>query len=1096
MSKSTFKGSLLATTVIAGMALATPAFAQSQTVPETAPPAPVTPTDTQGNTPPAAPSDQTPAAGVQTSETAAPAEPTSAQEIVITGTLIRNPNLVASAPVSVVGQDEIRLRQNNTAAETLTALPGATAASNAQVNNGQVGASFVNLRSLGTARNIVLLDGVRIVPFDQLLRTDLNNIPLALIDRVDVLTGGASSTYGADAVAGVVNFITRNDFSGMELSVGDRITQRGDGNYLRGDLTIGANFDDGRGNAVISVGYQESDPVFQGGDRPWSNLAIDSSSPGFLAAAGSSRTVPTAFDIGGGISRRQVSPDGTGIVPFYAPFNFNPYNVFQTPFQRYNLYSAGHYDITDHLTVYARGLFSHNSVKSIIAPSGIFDTTLDIPLNNPFLTAAQRNFFCATQDFDPATAGRQTLTAGGLNTAGQPVNPPSAACLAGANPTLQPGDAGFQQFSVGVRRRAIEGGPRISDYQTRTWDFRAGLRGDITDKIGFDVFGSRGITNSVQNIAGYWLTSRVQQALLANGDGCFDTSNACTPLDIFGVAGSVTPDMINFIQGNSSITTNVKLSQARGTINGDTPLQLWAKNPVSFAIGTEYRKYSSDILPDALALNGDIAGGGFGGAPPIVNGGLDVYEGFAEVIAPIISDRPFFEELQLEAGIRRSHYTLDADPLLLTQQGLSSNPKFNTTTWKVAGSWAPVRDIKFRGAYNHAVRAPNISELFTPITTVLTNLAVDPCAGTTNAALASGDLPLNPNLNDPNLRAVCIAQGSPAAQIGFITNPTGGQANLTTGGSLRLTPEIANTWTVGAVLRPRFLPGFNASIDYYHIKIKHAITIPTPDDLIGACFNNITAASATDPACTIIRRSTSAGGLEGNPLEVGGLFGISSNQGKLSTDGVDLSIDYRRPLGMILNAPAKLAINFAGNWTHSQKFKAIANSDTSVDRECVGRYSANCGFPNGSLLPRYSFNERTTLSLGRVDLSLLWRYISKFKYEPGLAPLFSGTIESVDSAGNPCTPTSTFALCNAPGTFNGETVDFNHIKAQHYFDFATRFNVNEHFDLTFTINNLFDKKPPIVGNTAGSTSANSGNTFPALYDPLGRRFAAAARIKF
>jgi len=312
------------------------------------------------------------------------------------------------------------------------------------------------------------------------------------------------------------------------------------------------------------------------------------------------------------------------------------------------------------------------------------------------------------------------------------------------------------------------------------------------------VFGSRGITNSVQNIFGYWLTSRVQQALLANGSGCFDSSNDCTPLNIFGIAGSVTPDMLNFVQGNSGITTNVKLSQARGTINGDTPLQLWAKNPVSFAIGTEYRKYTSNILPDALALNGDIAGGGFGGAPPIVHGGLDVYEGFAEVIAPIVSDRPFFDELQLEAGIRRSHYTLAAEPTLLAAQGLSSNPKFNTTTWKVAGSWSPVRDIKFRGAFNRAVRAPNISELFTPITTILTNLAVDPCAGTTNPAAVRAGLPLNPNLNNAALRAVCIAQGAPAAQIGQITNPTGGQANLTTGGSLRLHPETATTWTVGA----------------------------------------------------------------------------------------------------------------------------------------------------------------------------------------------------------------------------------------------------------------------------------------------------------
>jgi outer membrane receptor protein involved in Fe transport len=1040
MSKSTFKGSLLATTVIAGMAVATPAFAQNQTVPETAPPAPVTPTNTQGTTPPAAPSDQTPAEGVQTNESAAPAEPTSAQEIVITGTLIRNPNLVASAPVTVVGQDEIRLRQNNTAEETLRTIPGAAPSSNAQVNNGNVGASFVNLRSLGTNRNIVLLDGVRIVPFDQLLRVDLNNIPLALVDRVDVLTGGASSTYGADAVAGVINFITRNDFSGMELSVSDRITERGDGNYLRGDLTMGANFDDGRGNAVLSLGYQESDPVFQGGDRPGSILALDSTSPGVLALAGSSTTTPSAFDIAG-LGRQQVGTDGASIVPFYQSFNFNPYNVFQTPFQRYNMFGAAHYDITDHLTVYGRGLFSHNSVKTIIAPSGVFGSTVTVPVSNPFLTAAQRNFFCANADFNPALAGVQSLTA--------------AQCTAATTATAT-SDPNYRQFIIGPRRRTPEVGPRISDYQTRTWDFRAGVRGDITDNIGFDVFGSRGITDSVQHVQGYALLSRVRDAILStNATSCLSGNDGCVPLNIFGAPGTITPAMVDYITDASTISTDVKLSQARGTINGDTPLQLWAKNPVSFAVGAEYRKYTSHITPDSLAQSGDL--GGFGGAPPAVTGGLDVYEGFAEVIAPIISDRPFFDELQLEAGIRRSHYTIAA-----------ADNKFNTTTWKVAGSWAPVRDLKFRGAYNHAVRAPNISELFTPVTTILTNLGADPCQGAAR-------------FTNANLQAICVAQGAPAT--GTIAPPNAGQVNITTGGNLALGPEKANTWTVGAVIRPRMVPGLSATIDYYHIKVKKAITLPTPDDLISACFDNITAASATDPACTVIRRNVQTGALDGDPLEVPGLFGILSNQGVITTDGIDLTLDYRRNIGTILNAPAKLALNFGGNWTHSQKFQAVAG--VSQNRECVGFYSANCGFPGGQLQPKWTFNQRTTLSLGRVDLSLLWRYIGKMRYEPGLDPLFSGTITSAPAS-----------LAGQPGTLNGESVNFNRISAHHYFDFTTRFNVNEHFDLTLSVMNLFDKDPPFVGNTAGSTSANSGNTFPATYDPLGRRFSASARIKF
>lgn len=1040
MSKSTFKGSLMATTVIAGMAIATPAFAQ--TPPQ--PPAPVTPTDTQGKTPPAAPNSKVPPAGVQSNESAGAAQPTSAQEIVITGTLIRNPNLVASAPVTVVGHDEVQLRQTNTAEEILRTIPGAAASVGAQVNNGNGGSSYVNLRSLGTNRNIVLIDGVRIVPVDLSGRVDLNDIPLALIDRVDVLTGGASSTYGADAVAGVVNFITRSDFSGMELAVSDQVTQRGDGMYKRGDLTLGANFDDNRGNAVISLGYQESDPVYQGGERAWSNLALDSTTPGNLAAAGSSTTTPTAIDFKNISNRQQVNPTGTALVPFYQSFNFNPYNVFQVPFKRYNMFSSAHYDITPHLTVYGRGMYNNNTIDTIIAPSGVFGSSVTVPLSNPFLTAAQEQTLCTDL---------------GL----------SAAQCTAAKTATNPKDPNYRQDAFKIRRRMPEIGPRISDFNTQMFDFRVGMRGDITDKIGFDVYASRGLSDKFQAIQNYALLSRVRQSLLtttdANGNPvCQDPSNGCVPLDIFGPTGTITPQMATFISQQASTRVKTSLSQAHATINGDTPLQLWAKNPVSFAVGGEYRKYHAEQRSDALAkTSGEL--GGAGGAAPDITGGLDVYEGFAEVVAPIITDRPFFEELQLEGGVRRSHYTVSAP----------NTPKFNTTTWKVAGSWAPVRDIKFRGNYQRAVRAPNIAELFSPINTVLTNLSVDPCAGA------------NPVTN-PAVGAICLAQGAPANRLGIIKNPTAGQANITTGGNLAARPETASTWTVGAVIRPSFFSGFSATIDYYNIKVKNALTVPTPGDLISACFGSSPYATPvgtpTSPACAVIRRDTTTGQLDGDPATVGGLFGIVTNQGRISTDGVDLTMDYRHNLGEFLGTPSKLALAFGGNYTHSQKFKAIASSPLSANRECVGFYSANCGFPAGGLLPKYSFNERTTLSLGRVDLSLLWRYMSSMKYEPGLQPLFSGTIASVN--GNP----------NTPGSLNGQSVNFNRIPAYSWFDFATRFNVNEHFELTLTVMNILDKKPPIVGNTAGTTSQNSGNTFPATYDPLGRRFAAGARIKF
>jgi outer membrane receptor protein involved in Fe transport len=253
-------------------------------------------------------------------------------EIVVTGTLIANPNVTSTSPVAVIGQDEIALRQVGNAEQIIRDLPGAVPSIGQNVNNGNGGASFVNLRGLGTNRNIVLLDGARVVPSGTGGAVDLNNIPLALIQRVDALTGGASTTYGADAVSGVLNFITRKDFSGMELQVGEGLTEKGDGNTFRADLTLGANFDDGRGNAVLSLGYQEADPIYQG-DRDISLFGISSRTG--VASGESFTSVPAAFSFD---DDYQINAAGNALVPFYNGFNFNPYNIFVTPYQRFNMF--------------------------------------------------------------------------------------------------------------------------------------------------------------------------------------------------------------------------------------------------------------------------------------------------------------------------------------------------------------------------------------------------------------------------------------------------------------------------------------------------------------------------------------------------------------------------------------------------------------------------------------------------------------------------------------------------------------------------------------------------------------------------------------
>lgn len=1003
-------------------------------------------------------------------------EPTA---IVVTGSLIRNPNLVQATPVNVTTADQISLKQSNTAEEVLREVPGIVANIGSAVNNGNGGSSYVDLRGLGSNRNVVLLDGQRIVPADLQGRVDLNNVPLALISRVDALTGAAVTTYGADAITGVVNFVTKKDFSGIDLAVSNQITQKGDGNYFRADVTTGVNFDDGKGNAVLSLGYQNSNPVYQGA-RDFSSFLIDSFSG---TAGGSGTTFPSRFTgtrpLGAdgninttpALTQTGVTADGTPIlakvtggaanggtrqinaagqaVGTYQFFNFNPYNIFQTPFRRYNIFAQANYHVSDAVEIYTRGMFVKNTVRTIIAPSGSFNSPVTINLNNPFLPSALRNQFCAFNVADVVNG----VDAAGKAVSGQAtykarLSP--AECAAAATATGR-SDPNYREVTVNLGRRAIEVGPRISEYTSSVFDYRLGARGALTSTIDWDVSGAYGESDKVQTIKNYTLQSRFRQGLLVDGTAanpvCQNSANGCVPINVFSTTG-FSQDAAKFLSQNSTTTIRTSLLQVRGVLSGDFGYTLpTASEPIGFALGAEYRKYTAQQASDLLSKTpGEL--GGAGGAAPDIDGGYSVWEGYGELVAPLVSDKPFFKSLTAEGGVRYSKYKI--------RNGGSNE----TWTYKFGGSWEPVDDIKFRGNYARAVRAPNIFELFNPLTTGLTNLATDPCAGaapTTNA----------------NLRAICIAQGAPAGTIGSIANPTAAQANLTSGGNLLLKPEKATTFTIGAVVQPKAVPGLALSVDYYSIKVTDVIGAPLPGDLIGACFGNITAASATNPACTVIRRNPATGGLDGDPADTPGLLAPLNNLGKLKTKGLDVILTYGHSFGAV-----KWTANVTGNFTFTSKYQATASS---IDRECVGYYSVNCSF-TGSLQARHQFSVRNTFSLkGGMDFSLLWRHISSFKQEPqdviDTGKAFAGTIP------------------DGSGPLSGRTVDFGKIPSYNIFDVTTRFNVDK-VTFTFTVQNLFDKAAPIVGGSIGSTSYNSGNTYPSTYDALGRRFAVGAQVKF
>lgn len=990
------------------------------------------------------------------------------KEIVVTGSLIANPNLERATPVLVTTEAEFQLRQTSTAEQMLRELPGFVPSIGSAVNNGNGGSSFANLRGIGSNRNLVLIDGVRLVPAELAGRFDLNNIPLALIERSEVLTGGASTTYGADAVAGVINFVTKQNFSGLDVQASNQLTERGDGNIFRVDVTIGANFEDGRGNAVLSLGYQEADPVYQG-DRDFSRFQIDSFF-GVVSGSGAA-PVPSRFanvstsgadQITTGCGQagqpacsgavqgiRQIVPTGGAFrtTGAFDPFNFNPYNIFQTPFERFNIFGAANYQISDNVEIYTRALFSNNTVKTIIAPSGAFNLPVRVSLNHPFLNASLRNSFCR---FDTNSGPGYT-----------PVYS-QAVCDAAATAT-GPTDPNYREVQTSVFRRSTEVGPRISDFNTKIFDFRAGLRGGITSSISWDVFGSYGESENRQIQTGYTLNSRVRQSLLAGPSGCNDSSNGCVPVNWFGAEGAISPEAVKFLTGDSTVLTRVTQSQVRATVSGDLGVSLpWASDALAFAVGGEYRRYTASQISDLLSQSGDLGGGG--GAAPNISGGFDVYEAFAEFILPVVQDKPFFHDLTIGGGVRYSSYSVNAP----------NNPSYNTTTWKIEGGWSPVEDIKLRGSFNRAVRAPNISELFSPQNTGLTNLTDDPCASIDDQGRVIRPAPTG------TLRAICLAQGAPVGTLGSIPQPAVGQANQTSGGNLQLRPETSDSWIVGAVFRPTFLPGFTASIDYWNIKVKGAITAPTPGDAIGACFgeNSLNPASGAEntEACKIIRRNPIDGGLSGDSQSVPGLFLSLSNLGRIETDGIDLAMNYNTDLGF-----AKLGLSFAATWVFKNTFQATS---VSINRECVSFYSANCG----SIQPEFSWNQRTTLSFEDVDVSLLWRHISAAQYEPieqASFPAYSGPV-----------PGAASALPGAPAVGAFGNLDFSRVRAYDYFDLSALLSINEHMTLTFTVANLFDEQPPQLGNTIGSTSFNSGNTYPSTYDALGRTFRVSARLKF
>jgi len=905
-----------------------------------------------------------------------------AEAIVVTGSRIARPDVESNSPVNVISQDEIKYSSTVETEQLLNALPQAVAGAGAQSNSGN-GSATVNLRNLGTVRTLVLQNGRRIVGASQDGVVDLNMIPTSLISRVEVVTGGASAVYGSDAMAGVVNFVTKDDFEGFEIGGSYGISDEGDAERYNIDLTVGGNFADGRGNMVFHGSYYDRSMV-KGSARDHATV--------FLADAivdGKPVLVP---------SGNGVTPQGTIFSPslvglkdpygntigtagiFFAPegwrayktsdgFNDRPYTNLQMPMQRWQGSVIGHYDVTDNVTAFWEGSYVHSKINSTLGAvpmsSSGFIPGFQLDLRNPYLDPTLRDFLSVNMDAD-----------------------------------------GNNLVPVNINRRLLDGGSRTSDQTRDFYRFVVGLKGDLTDRLKWEVFYNQGQTKVTDVQGGGVLIDNFANGFLTNPNDptkCASADPKCVVLNPFGL-NSLTPEMMNYIYTDLTNITTIRQKQLGASLTGS--LFSLPAGDVGISIGAEYRKESSAFDPDQLYIQGKALSRSAGLSKTA--GSFDVAELYGELYVPILADMPGVELLAFEGGLRFSDYSTAG----------------SVWSYKLGGEYSPFRGLKFRGLYQRAVRAPNVVELYSGKTNNAFQ-AVDFCNAGPERTTAERDFCVN-------------TLGVPAA-VADVFQQENQQIRAVTGGNPNLQEETSDTWSVGAVIRPDFVPNLQLTVDYYNIKIVDAIGSfgGGLQSVITACNANL---SVDNVFCAPLRNRTPDGQLFDVPL-------LNANIANMKATGVDFRLDYRHNVGA-----GSLNYYLAGTYLIDSitQGSPIANAIN-----CAGYIGGgSCSTAN----PTWRFTQRLTWEMEKLQLSLRHRFIGSAK---------DGRIAGAKASGA-ATP-----LLAVP-----ETGDV------HYFDLGANYDVKENFSFFANIDNLFDRDPPFYLYERET------------YDAIGRRFTIGFRANF
>ena len=870
----------------------------------------------------------------------APAKPET-NDIIVTGSRIPRINEKSASPVAVVSAKEAKLQGTTHAEDLLNSLPQVNAGLNGGAS-GPTGTATVDLRGFGAFRTLVLMDGRRVNPGDPINPgADINSIPASLIKRVEVLTGGAASVYGSDAIAGVVNFIMDDKFNGFKVDAQYSANQYNnnnraiqavnaasgvpsntgsgfDGGIADINAVYGTGFSGGKGHVEVYAGYRHTNQILSN-KRDFSACNLIENGSTFncqLDAANSAAGVFNGTQTLDSTTKNTLRTFNSAVDGYNNSQLISPFVPLQRPDERYDAGLFLNYELSTKAKLYIEAQYSHDKTVAQYSPAYTNGASFTVLCNNPLLSADEVTNLCAG---------------------------------------LQPTDTAT--FTLG--RANVEGNPRLDAFTHDSYRAVLGLKGNLSQIWSYDVYGSYGIAKSQERISNDVSVGRIQNALNAVNvagkltcqsvvDG---TDPACVPYDIFTL-GNVSTAAENYITAGAYQSGYASRAVLSGVVVGKLGeygiKSPWADDGVGIVGGAEYRVESVKNTPSDSFKNGDLA---VTSPQRDVGGTFRVYEFFTEAHVPIADDKPLLKALSFDFSDRYARYSL---------QG-------STNSYKFGGEYAPSSDLRLRATYSNTTRAPNGHELFAS-DTILSQTYSDPCVGVAPTATL----------------AQCQNTGLTAAQYGTLGTDTG-RINVITGGNVNLKPETAKTITAGVVFTPRFIPGFSLSVDYWNINVTNFIGPISGASSVSNCI--LTAAPVF---CSAIHRDANGYLSQGNSLTTGNVFAFNRNTGFFKENGIDIVGSYTANLPSNVG---KVQFNFDGSLTLGSSI-GVPGQDVF---DCIGLYGPNCtNYASTTPIPKWRHQLRTTWSSPKgFEVSLNWRYTGPLTSE------FTSTSATLSGGGAP-----------------------------------------------------------------------------------------------